>query len=302
MHTSVDVVGIGGAGGFLAAALYRGGLSTRIISRGAALKQLRTVGLTIVTENKPTIYTPIESIPLDEVRQFAPVLLLTTKSYDVPALLEEMGPRIGPDTLLASVQNGFAAYDAIVSAFGPEQAVMGVLYVGASILSPGIIEVKPGAQQLLLGEMHSGQRTRLAPVVQALRAGGIESELVPDIERRMWMKQLFMVPFAIVNTETHLPMGKAREDPAARERWSALAREIASIAHASGTFLTADPAAASIAPTARFNPDVDSSFARDVWSHRPHEGEALLGPLLRRARQYEVDCPLLQEAYKHYVK
>ena len=45
MDSEVDVIGVGGAGGFLVSSLYRGGLRPRIISRGAALRQLREVGL-----------------------------------------------------------------------------------------------------------------------------------------------------------------------------------------------------------------------------------------------------------------
>ena len=52
-------------------------------------------------------------------------------------------------------------------------------------------------------------------------------------------------------------------------------------------------AAVSLARAERFDPLADSSFARDVWANRPHEAEALFGPLLRRAHEHGVACPLL---------
>src|SRR2546426_5434515 len=94
MDSEIDVIGIGGAGGFLASSLYQGGIRPRIISRGAALRQLREVGLTIILDNKRSIYFPINCSALDDVQQFAPIMLLTTKSYDIPTLVEEMIPRI----------------------------------------------------------------------------------------------------------------------------------------------------------------------------------------------------------------
>src|SRR5437870_11252709 len=97
MDSEVDVIGVGGAGGFLASSLYRGGLRLRIISRGAALRQLREVGLTIISDDKRYIYSPINCSALDDVQQFAPILLLTTKSYDIPALLDELTRRIKPE-------------------------------------------------------------------------------------------------------------------------------------------------------------------------------------------------------------
>jgi 2-dehydropantoate 2-reductase len=299
METAIDIIGIGGAGGFLASSLYHGGLPPRIVSRGMALRQLQEVGLTIVTENKRNIYAPVNSVALDDVKLFAPVMLLTTKSYDIPALLEEIASRVTPETLLVSVQNGFSAHDAVSDMFGAERAAMGVLYVGAHIVSPGVIDIKPGVAQLFLPISH---RTMLLPVVNALESAGVEAALVDDIERRMWMKQLFLVPFAIINAQMRLPIGKILEDAHARSRWAAIAQEIASIARACDVPMPVDAGAASLAVAERFDPQADSSFARDVWANRPHEAEALFGPLLRRAREHHVECPLLREAYDFYVK
>lgn len=299
MDPEVDMIGVGGAGGFLASSLYRGGLRPRVISRGAALRQLREVGLTIISDDKRYIYSPINCSALDDVREFAPILLLTTKSYDIPALLEEIVPRIMAETLVITVQNGFAAYDTVSSAIGLERAIMGVLYVGARIVSPGVIDVKPGVAQLFLP---TTQRVALDPLVNALEAGGVEAALVDDIERRMWIKQLFLVPFAIINAQMRQPIGKICEDENARRRWGEIAIEIARIAQACGFPMAADPAAASLAVAERFDPQADSSFARDIWTNRPHEAEALLGPLLSRASEHHVPCPLLHQAYRYYVK
>src|SRR5215831_10810723 len=173
--SAVDVIGIGGAGGFLASSLYRGGIRPRILSRGAALGQLREVGLTIVTDGKQRIFSPISCMALDEVQQFAPVILLATKSYDLSPLLDEIAPRVAADTVLVSIQNGFAAYDAVNSAFGANRAAMGVLYVSASIISPAVIEVMSGVGQLLLPIKH---RSKLQSVVDSLCIAGVEADLV----------------------------------------------------------------------------------------------------------------------------
>jgi 2-dehydropantoate 2-reductase len=299
MNTEVDMVGIGGAGGFLASSLYQGGLIPRIISRGAALQQLREIGLTIITDNKRFTYFPISCSALDDVQQFAPIVLLTTKSYDIPTLMEEMIPRITPETLVITVQNGFAADDLVCRAIGPDRAIMGVLYVGAHIVSPAVIDVKPGVAQLFLPVAHT---KALNPLIDALETASVEAALVEDIERRMWMKQLFLLPFAIVNAQMRQPIGKILEVEAAREQWSAIALEIAHIALACGITMPADPAAASLAVAERFDPQADSSFARDVWANRPHEAEALISPLLTRANQHKVLCPLLQKAFDYYMK
>jgi 2-dehydropantoate 2-reductase len=296
-QNDIDIIGIGGAGGLLASSLMRGAIVPRIIARGPAYKQLREVGLTIRTDQHRAIFAPISCSAIDEVRTLAPIVCITTKSYDIPALLETINAKIGEDTLFIVVQNGFAAYDMVSAAFGADHVAMGVLYVGAQIVSPAVIDIKPGIAQLFLPSTY---RKRLSRVVDALESGGMEAALVDDIERRMWMKQLFLVPFAIVNTEMRRPIGKIYEDAAARERWGKVALEMASIATACGIPMPDDPAAASLAVAERFDPQADSSFARDVWANRPHEAEALFGPPLQRAMAHGVSCPLLQEAYEQY--
>jgi 2-dehydropantoate 2-reductase len=299
MNSEVDVIGVGGAGGFLASSLYRGGIRSRIISRGAALRQLHEIGLTIILDNKRFIYSPISCLSLNDVQQFAPIVILTTKSYYIPTLMEEMTPRITPETLVITVQNGFAGYDTVCSAIGSGRAVMGVLYVGAHSVSPAVIDVKPGVTELFLPVAYL---KALNPLIDALETAGVEAVLVDDIERRMWMKQLFLVPFAILNAEMRRPIGKILEDEAARKRWSAIAIEIAHIAQACGITMPVDPAAASLAVAERFDPQADSSFARDVWANRPQEAEALISPLLSRASKHQVLCPLLQQTFDYYVK
>lgn len=299
METVVDIIGIGGAGGLLASSLIEGSQSPRVISRGAALRQLGEVGLTILRENRPTRYAPVNCTALNDARSFAPIVLLTTKSYDIPALIQEIAPGVTSDTLLVTVQNGFAAYDAISSAFGAERSAMGVLYVGASIVFPATIDIRPGIAQLFLPTTH---RAKLTGLVDALERGGMEAALVDDIERRMWMKQLFLVPFAILNARTRQPIGKVREDPQARQSWGMIASEIGAIAKACNVLMPEDTATASLAVADRFDPQADSSFARDVWANRPHEAEALFTPLLNRAKEHGVPCPLLREAYEIYVK
>jgi ketopantoate reductase len=176
---------------------------------------------------------------------------------------------------------------------------MGVLYVGAQIISPAVIDIKPGIAQLFLPAFY---RTRLGFLVDALESGGMEAALVDDIERRMWMKQLFLVPFAIVNTEMRQPIGKVFLDASARRRWGEIALEVAAIATACGVPMPDDPAAASLAVAERFDPLADSSFARDVWANRPHEAEALFLPLIQRAAVHDIPCPLLRAAYANYAR
>lgn len=299
MNAIIDIIGAGGAGGFLAAALYTGGLRPHIIARRASLQCLREAGLTIISDNQPHKYAPISCNALDDVQQLAPLVLLTVKSYDMPKMLEELVPRMAEDTLFITIQNGFAAYDAVSNMVGAKRVVMGVLYVSAQIVSPAVIDVKPGIAQLFLPEEYE---RRLLLMIDALNAGGVEIGLVDDIERRMWIKQLFLVPFAIINAEMRQPIGRISQNPEARKRWAAIAQEIATVARACGIKLPGDAAAMSLTKAEHFDPLADSSFARDVWANRPHEAEALFGPLLERARQHDVRCPLLQQAYDYYVK
>src|SRR5260221_193865 len=92
MDPEIDMIGVGGAGGFLASSLYRGGLRPRIISRGAALRQLQEVGLTIISEDKRLIHTPMNCSALDDEMIVRP----TTCSWRRAAPREMMRGRRPP--------------------------------------------------------------------------------------------------------------------------------------------------------------------------------------------------------------
>ena len=102
----VAVVGAGGVGGYFGARLAAAGADVVFVARGAHLEALRTKGLTVVS--------PLGDLHLDRVNATkdpasvgpADVVFFTVKLYDTGAASELLGPLIGPDTVVVTLQNG----------------------------------------------------------------------------------------------------------------------------------------------------------------------------------------------------
>jgi 2-dehydropantoate 2-reductase len=88
---------------------------------------------------------------------------------------------------VAGVQNGLAKDDLLVAAFGRERVVGAVTILGAQRVTNGQVAVASlGATYL--GELGGGVSERVVRAVEALRAGGIPTEAVEDIQSVLWSK------------------------------------------------------------------------------------------------------------------
>ena len=101
----VTVLGAGAVGGWLAAGLARAGVPVAVLARGATLAALRKTGLTLVQgETREGFPVTASDDPAD--LPTADILLLGLKSHDLPAALPLVQRLLGPDTLVATAQNG----------------------------------------------------------------------------------------------------------------------------------------------------------------------------------------------------
>src|SRR6476659_4131289 len=101
----VTVLGAGAVGGWLAAGLARAGVPVAVLARGATLAALRKDGLTLL-QGEPREDFPV--IAADDPPALPPSdsLLLGLNSHDLPAALPLVARLMGPETLVATAQNG----------------------------------------------------------------------------------------------------------------------------------------------------------------------------------------------------
>ncbi len=101
----VAVIGAGGVGGYFGARWFEAGLDVTLLARGAHLEAINAKGL--------VVHSPLGDARVDvpaverasEVGE-VDVVVVATKSWQLPSLAEVVEPLVGPDTVVFGLQNG----------------------------------------------------------------------------------------------------------------------------------------------------------------------------------------------------
>jgi 2-dehydropantoate 2-reductase len=180
----VIVYGAGGIGGPLGAYLWRAGIETVLVARGAHLQRIQQAGLTVIAadgtfrSDVPAVAHPSELDPRPD-----DLIALAMKSQDTEGALRELRDA-GWDperTPILSVQNGIANEPAASRYFA---RVYGVMIVIPGIhLEPGVVVNPIGGNRgyMDVGRYPRGTDLTAEEFVAAARAAGYAAQLHPDV-------------------------------------------------------------------------------------------------------------------------
>jgi 2-dehydropantoate 2-reductase len=282
MAETVGVVGVGALGSLLALKLARAGHTVlalaRTEARRAALAADAPHGLTVARH--PDALRP------------ASLIFLCVKARDTESAaagLAPLGPRFPG---VCSLQNGWDHMELLERALPGAPLIAGATSLGAYFDEGGSLQASLEGQTLLApwGATEARWAEYAATV---LTSAGLRAEPREDARRILWRK---LALNAAVNPLTALldrENGALLETPALARIARAAAREAAAVGARLG-FLPEGydpvPRLERLLAETRGN---RSSMAEDLARGRPTEAEAILGPILRGAREEGVETPVL---------
>lgn len=298
MHFAI--VGSGAVGGYFGARLARSGQQVTFIARGAHLEAIRERGLAVRSERlgdfvvkAPAEQDPARVGPVD-------VVLFTVKAYDNPSALPLLGPLVGPDTVVLTLQNGVDSADEVAAAAGEARVLGGTTYVATALEAPGLIVQTGVHRSIVFGEVF-GARGRITPRVQAIAdvmaPADIQVTPVADGRVPIWDKFVYLAPFAGFTGAARLPIGQIWKFPHVQEMFYAASREVAALAAAEGITISADRFETlkqymdNVPGTTRSSLLIDLEFGKRI------EVEALHGAAVRRAQRLGVPMPIVSTLY-----
>ncbi|MCW2796019.1 2-dehydropantoate 2-reductase N-terminal domain-containing protein [Nocardioides sp.] len=176
------VYGAGAVGGVIGARLHLAGSPTTFVARGPHLDRIRTAGLVLDTEegrliaDAPATDTAAAIDWTDDT-----VVLLTVKSHQTWAALDDLAAHAPEGTAVVAAQNGVANEVAILRRFARTYGLCVML--PSTHLDPGVVVQKchPTPGILDLGRYPGGTDEVTDLVAADLRAAGFESVPRPDI-------------------------------------------------------------------------------------------------------------------------
>jgi 2-dehydropantoate 2-reductase len=282
---TVAILGPGGVGGFLAAALTRAGEPVIVVAREATAEQIKARGIEVRSERlgsfraQPQV-TGVLARPLR-------LLLVATKATTLESALERI--TVVPE-LTVPLLNGIEHMHLLRERFGPDRVAAGVIRVESSSPRPGrIIQTSPFLRVDLAAD-DPRVRPRLYPVAEMLERAGVPARLQDSEAQVLWSKLVRLVALACTTSASGRTIGYIRSDPEWRTTLEACINEAAAVADAEGARV--DPQA-TLAELDEAHPGLGSSMQRDISAGREPELDAIAGAVRRAAKRRGIECPTL---------
>lgn len=304
----ICVHGAGAIGGLIAARLALAGADVRVVARGAHLEAIRSRGLVLEdASGTRAVRVPAQGSgaavgPVDLVVTGLKATSVAAAAADVRHLLHE-GTAVVPalngipwwhghgDVAPAAAgpteeaDPGAAAWRTI----GPERAVGCVVYVAASVPSPGVVR-HSSQDALVLGEPDGSSTPRLAAAADVLAAAGFRVRATDRIRDAVWTKLLGNAAFNPLSCLARAPIDRLVGDPGVRAAAAAMMRELTAAAAAIGVRVEMD-VEARLEAAARLGP-FRTSMLQDLEAGRPLELDAILAAPVAIARRAGVPTPM----------
>lgn len=292
------VVGAGSTGGYFGGRLAQAGRDVTFLVRTKRAQHLQQNGLQIISPFGDVTLRP-KLVTAGNLAGPFDAVLLTVKAFSLDAALDDLGPAVGPDTIILPVLNGMKHVDTIIARFGENALVGCVCMVATMIDDDGRIVQLTKLQEMAYGEMSGNPSPRTDRLDEAMRGAGFDARLSRTIEREMWEKWILLATLGGITCLMRGNVGEIEAAPGGLDFSLRFLDEVTAVVNAVGkkpseAFLTDTKAQL----TAKGS-TLTSSMYRDLQKGNPVEADQIIGDLAVRAHRAQVTAPLLAAAFTH---
>ena len=236
----IAIVGTGGIGAPLGAALAQAGADVTVLARGAHLAMIRQNGLRVEGDRGEILVHPAQATDDPASAGVMDYVLFCVKQWDVETAGATIRPMVGPETAVLPLQNGIDAAERLFPILG-RNAVMGAsALVTGSIVAPGVVRQTGAYQTITFGEWDGALSARAERLRDLCAQAGFEGVLSPDITLAIWDKFALLAPYGGVCALMRLPAGKWRDDPDVFALYEGALAEVVAVGRARGVHFPSD--------------------------------------------------------------
>lgn len=220
------------------------------------------------------------------------LVILATKVGQVTEAAEALGPIMGPETPVLSIQNGLGGPQRAAAALGPDRVLIGVVGgFGASMKGPGHVHHN-GMEMVRVGEYQGPGATDRAESIAALwRSAGFTTNTYDNVHQLVWEKLICNVAFSGPCTVTELRVGELLADDDASAISATCATEAYEVARAKGIPLDFDDPVDYTRTFGGRIPDARPSMLLDYLAGRRSEIDAINGAIPGAAAEEAMRAP-----------
>lgn len=286
--TTVAVLGPGGVGGLVAAALARAGTPTTVVAREETADRIDRDGLRVRSVRLGEFQVDVRAV--SELNEPVDLLVVATKATGLADAVERITAAPG---LVVPLLNGID-HLAVLRERWPHappaapRVCAGVIRVESDRPEPGlVVQTSPFLRIDLAPDT---PQTQVAAHV--LRAAEIPTKVSASEPEVMWRKLVRLNALACTTTAFGEPIGAVRAHPRHRLALEGAVEETAAVARAEGANISAGEVLEELAGV---HAESTSSMARDVAAGHPPELDAIPGAVLRAAARHGIAAPTVED-------
>jgi len=288
----VVVVGPGAVGAYFGGMLARAGAPVTMLGRpdksSPHLKAMARDGLRLDAVHFQE-RVPVETATGARTVRDADLVLFCVKTVDTDEAGAQIAPHVGPDCIVADLQNGVDNPERLRAA--GVDPVPAAVYVAAAVEAPGMVKHRARGDLVIGHPTRTDDVRRLAGWLERAGIGCVVSD---DVEHELWRK---LIVNSMGNATSALTNASYGDLAAFEPTWKLakdVAREAVAVARAAGKEFDLDHVIADSYAICRSVGPATSSTQQDISAGRATEIDSLNGYIARRGAELGVDTPVNQ--------
>lgn len=287
----IAVVGAGAMGSIFGARFAQAGHDTVLVDVATpVVEKINADGVTVVRGGEETT-TRVRATNDPQSVGEVDIVVFFTKCYHTRAAAESARPLVGPNTVVASLQNGWGNGDVLASVFPAEQITVGVTYNSGLLQGAGLV-VHPAEQPTFVGAFVDGNSSGAETLAHALNDASLDTTIAAPVRPEIWRKLILNAATLPTAALTGLAAGKLTECPDSHALVTDTAREAVAVANALGYEIDADERAEAIHALLAKAGSSKASMLQDTEAGRQTEVDVINGAVVRAADDLGVPAPL----------
>lgn len=306
LKTKITIAGIGGVGGYFGGLLANQYFKSDEVeicffARGQNLNEIKKNGLKVIKGKSEIICKP--KIATDNPTEIgiADLIILSTKSYDIEIVVQQLKPCIDDNTIILPLLNGVDSKEKIQKILPNNTILDGCVYIVSRLKQSGTIENIGNIQTLYFG-IDGFSNQKLKYYENIFKNANIEATLSQNISSIIWEKYIFISPTATATTYFDKSIGEIISDKHI-ETVTELITEIKQIANAKNILISEDIVEKTINKLKSLPFDTTSSMHTDFKNkNNSNELESLTNYVIEQGKKYNIKTPTYIKTYNELKK
>ena len=247
--------------------------------------------------DKPFAFSLVDAA---DVTSPSDLVIVAVKGPSLEAVVDQIAPSVGPDTIIISLMNGITSEDILANKYG-RLHILDCIAIGMDAMREGTQLHYTKRGKIQFGSRDGSQTEEIAALEQYFAAAGIPYEVRNDIRCAMWRKYLLNVGINQACTVYETDYGHVTSSGPICEQMKEAMREVIRIAKAEGILLTENDINAAIELEKTLKPDGYPSMRQDALAGRQTEVDLFAGTVIAIGKKHGIPTPV-NEKYRDMLE